>query len=104
MSEAVHPPITGSLRFWRAWCREYGGIVKIVHRNPRGVIEVIQGGIRHIYHFDKYGKNDGKYSWGSSMPIDFMSQCLNAYCEANPDEWRAYLPESHPEFLKPRED
>lgn len=83
--EKQHPPVTGSLRFWRAWCREYGGKLKIVHKNPRGVISIVQGGIRHVYHHDKYGKGDDKYSWGSSFPVDFLAQLANAFQKNNPD-------------------
>lgn len=79
--ERVHPPVSGTLRFWRAWAREHGGTVKVVHRNPRGVIEIVQGGARHIYHFDKYGRRDGKYSWGSSLPVDFLAQMAAAYSD-----------------------
>lgn len=88
MADRAHPPVTGSLPFWRAWCREHGGVLKVVHRNPRGVIEITQGQMRHVYHFDKYGKGDGKYSWGSSFPVDFLARMTNAYLEANPDRER----------------
>lgn len=92
MTERVRPPFDGSLAFLRAWCREHGGTLKIVHKNPRGVIEILQGGMSHIYHHDKYGKHDRKYSWGSSIPVDFMAQCMNAYHKAHPDRWKEWLP------------
>ena len=93
MTEYVHPPFSGTLRFFRAWAKKHGGTVTIVHRNPRGVISVVQGGARHVYHFDKYGNRDGKYSKGSQMPVDWLAQMSAAYTEANPDSWKDYAVE-----------
>jgi hypothetical protein len=77
MSCSAKHPFDGTLRQLRAWAHRHGGYVSIIHRNPRGVIELVQGGVRTVYHHDKYGKRDGRYSWSSTYPVDFLVRAVN---------------------------
>ena len=89
-AERVDPPFDGTLEFYRAWAKKHGGTVKVVHKNPNGVISITQGGFNHVYRHDKYGKGDGKYSWSSTMKIGFMAECVSAYMEAHPEDMVGY--------------
>lgn len=104
MTARVDPPFDGTLRFYRAWCREHDGVLEVVHKNPRGVISITQGGYKHVYHHDKYGKGDGKYSWSSTMMVGFLTACVNAYIEANPDAYKALLPTDSAEHYRDEHD
>ena len=104
MSERVDPPFDGTLEFYRAWAKKHGGTVKVVHKNPNGVISITQGGYNHVYRHDKYGKGDDKYSWSSTMMVGFLAACANAYVEANPDGYKDFLPPDSPERYRAEHD
>ncbi len=77
------PPYSGSLAFYCAWAKEHGGTVAKTKGYP--TITITAYGIRHVHIYNKW-KRDRKYSWSSSMPIDFMARCVAAHMAAHPHD------------------
>jgi len=85
MTDRVHPPVSATLATFRAWCRKNGGTLERIRHKGLNNISIRQGGMHHVFIFDKGGKGDGEYGWSSSFAEDFLARATAAYLKANPE-------------------
>lgn len=83
MTDTPRPPYSATLEFLKAWTKEHGG--KLAKTRGYPTISIVAFDLRHVYILNKW-KKDGKYSWSSTMPVNFMAECVAAFLAKHPSD------------------